>query len=115
MATRRKLISLLLLLALVGCGPPSIYVWGNYQDLLYASYLEPGSVDVQDEIGQVSEQIERTEQSGKLVPPGLRAHLAALLFQTGDRIGSASMFLAEKEAFPESAVFVNGMIERMGK
>ena len=114
MATRKQLISPALLFALVGCGPPSLYVWGEYQDLLYASYIEPGSVDVQDEIGRISDQIERTQQGGKLVPPGVRAHLAFLLYQTGDREGSASMFLAEKEAFPESTVFVDGMIQRMG-
>ncbi len=90
-----------------------MYQWGEYQDLLYAAYMEPGSVDVQDEIGRLSDQIERTEQADELVPPGVRAHLASLLYQTGDAEGSASMFLAEKEAFPESAVFVDGMIERM--
>jgi hypothetical protein len=115
MEASNKLITLALLFAVTGCGAPTLYVWGNYQELLYQTYLAPGSVDPQDEIGQISEQIERTEQGGKLVPPGLRAHLAALLYQTGDREGSASMFLAEKEAFPESAVFVDGMIERMSK
>jgi hypothetical protein len=92
-----------------------MYQWGEYQGMLYAAYLEPGSVDIQDEIGRLSDQIERTEQAGKLVPPGVRAHLASLLYQTGDEEGSASMFLAEKEAFPESAVFVDGMISRMSK
>lgn len=113
MATGRRLILLFLVLTGPGCGPSYMYQWGQYQDMLYATYIEPGSVEIQDEIGRLSDQIERTEQAGKLVPPGLRAHLASLLYQTGDEEGSASMFLAEKEAFPESAVFVDGMIERM--
>ena len=115
MATGRQLIVLCLLLTGLGCGPSYMYQWGEYQEMLYAAYIEPGSVDIQDEIGRLSDQVERTEQSGKLVPPGLRAHLASLLYQTGDEEGSASLFLAEKEAFPESAVFVDGMIERMGR
>jgi hypothetical protein len=34
---------------------------------------------------------------------------------TGDAAGAEANLRAEKEAFPESAVFVDGMLERMGR
>jgi len=65
-------------------------------------------------MNELSEDMARTEAEGAQVPPGARAHLAYLYALQGNLSQATALFEAEKAAFPESAVFVDGMISRMG-
>ncbi len=78
-------------------------------------YLKPGKIGTMDEINLLEEQIEKAIASGKLVPPGLHAHLGYLYITNGNYDDAISHFNVEKEKFPESEHFINGLIDRMKK
>ncbi len=100
---------------LVGCASNNLYDWGHYEESIYDMYLEPGKVSIGDEIMKLENQIEKTASSGKFVPPGLHAHLAYLYISEGDQATALVHLQTEKNKFPESGHFIDGIIERMKK
>jgi hypothetical protein len=99
-----------------GCAatPQPIYRWGVYEDVVYETYAK-GGADPGTQILVLSEDIVRTQAAGKRVPPGAHAHLGYLYAATGQPDLAAQQFQLEKDLFPESATFVDGMLERMNK
>jgi len=93
----------------------TMYDWGDYQDSVYRMYVKPGEFDPAAEVHRLETQVQDTLAHDRKVPPGLYAYLAMLCASAGDGPGAAGYFRAEKAAFPESAVFVDGMLARMSK
>ncbi len=106
---------LMAVLLFEGCASKNLYYWGHYEKSIHDMYVEPGKTSFADEIQRLEEQVEKTVSSGKFVPPGLHAHLAYLYVSQGDYATATIHFQAEKAKFPESAHFIDGMIERMKK
>ena len=105
-----------LALALPACAAkPPMYEWGRYQDSLYAMWIQPGDFDPRDQLAMLTEDIERAESEQRLVPPGVRAHVAMLFAEAGNAEEARRYLLDEKAAFPEATVFVDGMLARIGK
>jgi hypothetical protein len=108
---------LLVLLALAtgaGCaGTPSLYRWGIYEDLLYESYKNPGGADPVTDAARLAEDIARTDAEGLAVPPGVHAHLGYLYASQGDLGLARAHFERERELYPESTVFIDGILARM--
>ncbi len=102
---------------LVGCagGSRDIYYWNRYEDSLYEMYLQPGNQSLTDEILRLEEDMDKAKASGQPLPPGFHAHLAFLYSQDGDYNAALAHFQLEKEKFPESADFIDGIVERMKK
>ena len=96
-----------------GCAPKKMYYWGTYEDGIYSTYLKPGNISVPEEIQSLELQIEKASANGKSVPPGLHAHLGYLYATEGNQDAAVSHFEIEKIKFPESTVFIDGLIERM--
>ncbi len=92
---------------------PPIYRWGIYQQLLYDMYAKPGTADPDTQVVKLSEDISRTEAEGKRVPPGVHAHLGYMYYLTGNTEAAYREFSTERETFPESATFIDGILERM--
>ena len=105
------------ILALAGCASPEtvtvMYRWGIYEDLMYLSYSEPGEVDPGTQAQRLGEDIARTQGEGKRVPPGVHAHLGFLHYIEGDWVSARAHFMRERELFPESATFIDGLLSRM--
>lgn len=91
----------------------TMYQWGHYDDSVAAMYATGSGYDPAAEVARLVEEVEQTEHRGKLVPPGVRAHIGFLLCESGNAERGISYLQAEKNAFPESAVFVDGMIARL--
>ena len=91
----------------------SLYDWDEYENSIYRMYLDPDAFDAEDEVRRLSDQIDATILASRAVPPGLRAHLGYLTYLSGDHAAAVAHFKAEKKHFPESAVFVDGMLKRM--
>ena len=108
---------MLMPLAFISCasGSKDLYYWGQYEDSIYSMYMEPGKISLPDEILRLEEQIEKTKASGQSVPPGLHAHLGYLCYTNGDYNSALNHFQSEKEKFPESADFIDGLLGRMKK
>ncbi len=104
-----------LLVFLSACATPPKYYWGQYETLIFSSYLKPGEISVPEAITILETDIEKAAANGKPVPPGLHAHLAVLLISNGDDGKAMHHFKMEKELFPESSHFIDGMIQRMKK
>ena len=109
-----RLPALLVAAALAGgCASPSLYRWGQYEDLLHALWVEPGSADPLTQMVELREDIDRAAAEGRRVPPGVWAHLGWLHWVQGQPDAARAALLRERELFPESAVFVDGLLRRM--
>jgi hypothetical protein len=105
----------LCLVLLSGCVTPQppLYRWGAYEDIIYTGYRDPGSSDPVTDAQLLAEDMARTEAEGLQVPPGVRVHLGYLYFAQGRTDEARALFEMEREIFPESAVFVDGLLARM--
>jgi hypothetical protein len=76
-------------------------------------YAKPGSADPALQVAKLSEDVERAQASGQRVAPGVHAHLGYMRFLQGNPDAAAREFEREKELFPESAVFIDGLLRRL--
>jgi hypothetical protein len=105
-----------LAIAAAGCAQNQLlYRWGSYESGLYDMYLRPGKGDPGTQIAKLTEDIERARAENKNVPPGVHAHLGYLHYTQGQVERARDEFLIERQLFPESAVFIDGVIARMDK
>ena len=114
-AILRACIALAIAATTSACAVPTLYRWGRYEDSIFDMYLKPGSVPVGDEIVRLEAEIEETVSSGAFVPPGFHVHLGYLYVTEGDYATAMIHFQTEKMKFPESAHFIDGLIERMAQ
>jgi len=108
-------LALAALVAAAGCVTPPrpMYAWCGYEESLYRMYVETGDFDPAVEAQRLAVEIERAQLEGHDIAPGVHAHLAMLCARLGDTAGAEAHLVAEKAAFPESQVFVDGMLARM--
>lgn len=97
-----------------GCSKP-LYSWGRYEDLIYEMYAKPGTADPGTQAAKLIEDIDQAHGAGKPVPPGVHAHLGYVYYQQGNVSGAWQEFETEKKLFPESAAFIDGILQRMGR
>lgn len=93
-----------------GCAPGGLYNYGNYSDQLYEFQRDP--TERADYVEELREIIAEGSAPGaeKPVPPGIRAELGYMMLETGDTAEAEQLFRAEKQAWPESAMFMDRMI-----
>lgn len=109
----RAVLSVVALILLSGCATNQTnYYWGNYEQLLYEMYAEPGSADPVTQVEKLSVDLEQAENEGKPVPPGVHAHLGMMYAMLGNIDQAHAAFSAEKALYPESSVLIDGMIAR---
>lgn len=107
--------SLLLAILVSGCVTPEppLYRWGNYEELIYNGYKNPGSSDPVNDALALEEDLRRTEAEGMQIPPGVRIHLAYLYFEQGKTGEARTLLETERTRFPESTVFVDRLLASM--
>ncbi len=95
-------------LFLSGCAP-TLYYWGDYNESLEQRY--------EKENPNRAEQLLREQMTeyntGKQVPPGMYADYGFLLYRRGDTGGAIAFFEKEKKTFPESALLMDKLINRI--
>jgi len=103
--------------ALGGCAskPPTLYSWGSYEDLIYASYLSPADLPAEKQVELLEKDYQVARSTNRRLPPGWHAHLATLYFQLGKSSEAHRELLTEKAEFPESAAFVDRLIANLKK
>lgn len=104
-----------LVILLTGCASPTLYTWGHYEDLIYASYAAPGSVSPEMQVGKLEEDYQKARAANKRMPPGFHAHLGYLYFQLGKSDQARQEFETEKAEFPESAVFMDRLLANLNR
>lgn len=110
----RLLLGACSLLFFAGCvqRAPLLYQWDAFPKMQYASLLRPG-VPSTEQIAPMEAQAERARGKGAALPPGFRAHLGMLKLAVGDPDRARQLWLAEKEAFPESAPYMDQLLKRL--
>jgi hypothetical protein len=100
-----------------GCATraPDLYHWGSYEECAGSLCREAGGTNLPDQIRKLSADIEKARAESSRVPPGAHAHLGYLYDLSGNFESAALEFAAEKELYPESAVFMDGLLRRMKK
>lgn len=107
--------SLFPLIFLIGCATPTMYSWGSYEDLVYASYAAPGNVTPETQILRMEQDYQKARADNRRVPPGWHAHLGYLYYQTGKVDESVRELQTEKSEYPESKVFVDTLLANIRK
>jgi hypothetical protein len=100
-------------LLLAGCGAGPLYRWGHYEQLVYDMYVAPGKAEPAVQVEQLTRDIAEATSKGERVPPGVRLHLGYMYLMQGNAAGARQAFEAEKQFFPESAVFVDHLLARL--
>jgi len=113
MPAQRVPLLLLLWVAAACTSTRGLYGWGAYDDSVHDVIVDEGSVDLDREIQRMVELVEKAVSLSRRVPPGLHAHLGYLYYLRGDVDSATAAFLSEKEIYPESTVFVDGLLARM--
>lgn len=105
----------LLGLTCVACVPTqkTMYYWGSYESLIYNMYAKPGEAPPDLQIQKLTEDIQRAQDSGKAVPPGVYGHLGYMYSTVGNLPQATTAFLQEKALYPESAVMIDGFLSRL--
>ncbi len=101
---------------LTGCAqqPRIGYRWGLYEKMLLDMYTEPGQAEPSVQVARLSEDVARTEAEGLRVPPGVHAHLGYMYYLVGNQTLAVEQFTIEKAAYPEAALFIDGLLQRAG-
>jgi hypothetical protein len=100
---------------LVGCTTQRpLYAWGSYEELIYASYNDPGKVPPELQIEMLEKEYQKVRATTARVPPGWHAHLGYLYAAVGKVDQAQQEFRTEKAEFPESAVFVDRLLANLG-
>ena len=96
-------------LGLCGCASP-LYYWGNYDDVLYSEYSKNDKAQAFEGLSKI---VSKAERGNLRVGPGIQAEYAFLLYERGDYANAIVYFQKEAAAFPESAVLMKTLVERV--
>ena len=109
--TSVKLIALLTLLS--SCVSNTKYYWGEYENLIYTQYQEPGKATPDVQIQKMESDIQKAASKNKPLPPGFYAHLGYQYLQSGKAREARQYFAAKKKAFPESSVMMDRFLKKL--
>jgi len=108
-----RTLLLLCIFLMAGCATnKDMYYWGEYEELIHDAYVKPGSADPSTQIEKLNTDIQKTKAMGKRVAPGIYAHLGYLYALEGKDSQSKTAFKQEQTLYPESTVFIEGMLNR---
>lgn len=109
----RLLPGLVLLLLLAGCQTARpLYFWGQYEALIYQSYVSPEKASADVQVTKLKADLEKAKSADLPSPPGLHAHLGYLYYTLGRFDEAQAEFETEKQLFPESAVFIDRLLQQ---
>jgi len=100
------------LLPAAACSSPR-YDWGPYEDSVLAVELDFREQQLMDEIAALEEHIHQLQLRDEVAPPGMHAHVGYLQYLAGDTGAAARHFEAEKALYPQSTVFMDGLLKRI--
>lgn len=109
-----KIMALLALSTLfTSCASSTKYYWGDYENLIYTQYQEPGKATPDVQIQKMEADIQRAASKNLPLPPGFYAHLGSQYLQIGKAGEARQYFTAEKKAFPESTVLMDRFLKKI--
>jgi hypothetical protein len=101
-------------LLLVGCAPQkTLYNWGKYQEASYTYVKNSTDEDLEKLLKEYQYIIDNQKTGRKTVPPGIYADYGYLLVKQGKIKEGIALMKTEIALYPESAVFIEGIIKRL--
>ena len=108
-----KLIAGTFVVLMSGCVSNNTqYHWGEYESLVYKGHVSPEEVPPIVQIDILEADIVKANAENKPVPPGVYAHLGLMYAAAGQKDLALTSLTKEKELFPESSAFIDGLIKR---
>ena len=98
--------------AISGCVSTKYY-WGEYENIIYTQYQEPGKATPEVQIQKLEKDIQKAASKNQPLPPGFYAHLGYQYLQVGKAAEARQYFTAEKKAFPESTVLMDRFLKKI--
>lgn len=99
-------------LALAGCQTARpLYYWGAYEPTIYQSYVAPDKATPEEQARRLEADIQKAAAGNLKAHPGLHAHLGFVYYKMGRHDDARKQFEIEKRLFPESAVFMDRMLQ----
>ena len=104
-------------LLLGGCqSTQSLFYWGDYPTLTYATYAKPAKATPEFQAARLEADLQKAAAQNRKPGPGLHAYLGYLYLQLGKTDAAVQQFQTEKDLYPESAQLMDRMQARlMGK
>lgn len=110
----KALMTLALAVLATGCATePTHYSWGYYEELIYDAQASPKPRTPQVQAHLLEKNRGAARAAHKPLPPGWHAHLSSLYARIGRADLAREELLAEKAEFPESATFVDRLLENL--
>ena len=100
---------------MMGCQSHSVYYWGHYQQVVYATYSDPGKTPAELQVRMMVEDKQKAASAHKPLPPGFHAQLGYLYYRLGKPDAASQEFVAEKTQFPESTVLMDRLLANLSK
>ena len=115
-APEKTAAALAVVLLLSGCvTKPSLYAWGQYEELIYLSYKSPKAMPPEEQVKSLEQDFQKVRAANQHLPCGWHAHLGYLYSQIGQFDRATSELRLEKAEFPESTVFVDHLLANLAK
>lgn len=115
--SKKALAALGLLGGLTACSDENstrpLYSWQDFPAQQYL-YLK-GQTDPQKQIIALEKDVQTAQAKGLALPPGFHAHLGMLYATTGRTDLAQQEFNQEKTLFPESATYMNFLLNNLGQ
>lgn len=112
----KYLVLPIVIMIITGCAtqPKALYAYGDYSDSYYAYKKHPTPESLLELQKSMEIAIENTSNSlSGRVPPGMYANLGYLYLKAGKPSDAISNFTKEKSIYPESALFMNRVINKI--
>ena len=90
-----------------------LYYWGNYEDQVHKMYSASDTSSPDQQILALEAIVEKAKSKGKALPPGFHAHLGYEYALSGKQDLATQQFEIEKEQYPESAVYMNLLMDQI--
>jgi len=91
----------------------TLYNWGNYQEVSYQYMKSSNEQDLEKLLARYQYLIDNQKAGRQVAPPGMYADYGFLLVKKGRVEEGLKLMKMEVALYPESAVFVEGIIKRI--
>jgi hypothetical protein len=107
-----KVMMVVLCIGLAGCTTvsPGGYYWGKYSYTYHDLLKNPGETARAAHVITLQDIIATSNEKDLRTPPGIHAELGNLLSNTDRNDEAAAQYQAERDLYPESAVFLQRLL-----
>lgn len=98
------------LLSACTSAPQTMYYWQDYSPTVYQRLKNDTSGG--EQIGKMQKYFTDAQSRQMAAAPGAHAHMGLLLIEAGQDDAARRQFEAEKQLFPESAVFMDFLMHK---